>query len=383
MAKDYYDILGVARDATSEDIKKAFRKKAHQLHPDKAGGDEAKFKELNEAHHVLSDSEKRKQYDQFGSTFENTGGAGGAQGFGGFDGANPFGQGGVNFDFGDMGDVFETFFGGGGRGRSRSRARGGVDIQADLEISFEESVFGVKKDIRLYKTVTCDRCRGNRAEPGTPIETCAACQGSGQIQQVRNTILGQIRTASVCPECVGEGKSPKTMCSRCKGQGTEKKDVELAVDIPGGIHEGEALRLSGQGEAGEFGGQAGDLYVRVHVKESKDFTRDDDHIRSDIRVPFTTAALGGEVPVKTIEGEGTLSIPAGTQSGKEFRIRGKGFHRLRASGRGDHIVTVNVETPTKLSRKAKKLLKDLEEELASHSGFHFLRYLQILQKQFV
>lgn len=371
MSKDYYKTLGVERGASQDDIKRAFRKKAHELHPDKAGGDTEKFKELNEAYQVLGNEQKRQQYDQFGSTFENMG-AGGASGFGG---ANPFGQdsgqAGVNFDFGDMGDVFETFFGGGGRSRSRTRARAGSDIQADVEITFEESVFGVKKDFRLYKTVTCERCHGNRAEPGTPIVTCSACQGSGRIEQMRSTILGQIRTASVCPECLGEGKSPETVCTKCKGQGTEKKDVELAVDIPGGIEDGGMLRLTGQGEAGEFGGSYGDLYVRVHVRPSKDFTRDGDHIRSEIRVPFTVAALGGDVPVQTIEGEGTLSIPGGTQSGKEFRIRGKGFHRLRASGRGDHIVTVNVETPTKLSRKAKKLLKELESELGSRTGFHF------------
>ncbi|MBI2426593.1 MAG: molecular chaperone DnaJ [Candidatus Kerfeldbacteria bacterium] len=380
MSKDYYKTLGVERGASQDDVKRAFRKKAHELHPDKAGGDTEKFKELNEAYQVLGNEQKRSQYDQFGSTFENMGGAGGASGFGGgFGGANPFGQGfgngGVNFDFGDMGDVFETFFGGGGGARSRTRARGGADIQADVEISFEESVFGVKKDFRLYKTMTCERCHGNRAEPGTPIVTCSTCQGSGRIEQVRSTILGQIRTASVCPTCHGEGKSPEKNCTKCKGAGTEKRDVELAVDIPGGIEDQGMLRLSGQGEAGEFGGPYGDLYVRVHVKPSKNFTRDGDHIRSEVHIPFTVAALGGDVPMQTIEGEGTLSVPSGTQSGKEFRIRGKGFHRLRASGRGDHIVTVSVETPTKLSRKAKKLLKDLESEIGKGGVFNFLHAL--------
>lgn len=371
MAKDYYDILGVSRDATAEDIKKAFRKKAHEHHPDKAGGDETKFKELNEAYQVLSDAEKRKQYDQFGTTFENAGGAG--AGFGGFGNGSPFGAGGqrVDFDFGDVGDIFDTFFGGGARARSRRAARRGADIETDFDITFEEAVFGVEKDVTLYKTVVCERCGGNRAEPGTKISPCSTCDGSGQVESVRNTFLGQIRAASVCPECQGEGKIPEKKCTECRGSGVQKKNVTISVKIPGGIEDGAALRLTGQGEAGETAHAYGDLYVRIHVKPSKVFERDGDDIRSTVTVSFPEAALGTEVPIQTVDGEGTLKIPEGTQSGHEFRIRGKGFTHLQGSGRGDHIVTVHVHTPTKLSRKAKKMLKDLQSELGPHSIFHF------------
>ncbi len=351
MSKDYYHILGIERNASADEIKKAFRKKAHEFHPDKDGGDEAKFKECNEAYQVLSDPKKRQAYDQFGSAaFEQGGGFGGFEGFGnggGFGGFNAQG-----FDMGDLGDIFGEMFGFGGT-KTKARGRRGSDIQVDVELSFEEAVFGVDRDITLNRTIRCERCAGFGAEPGAKMKECRACGGSGVIDRVQRTILGQIRTRTACEECRGDGKIPEIKCSACHGIGVEKKQKTLTVSIPAGVDDGQVIRLRGEGEAGAYGGSEGDLFLRIHVGPSKYFTREGNTIRSVAKIGFTQAALGDKIEVKTVDGKVELKIPAGTQSGTEFKLRGKGI------AGGDHIVTVNVVTPKRLSREQKKLLDNL------------------------
>jgi len=361
MAKDYYDILGVSRSASDDEIKKAFRKKAHELHPDKSGGDEAKFKEANAAYQVLSNKEKRGQYDQFGQTFDDArrqgGGPSTSSGFGGF------GQGGFqgNVDMGDLGDIFGDMFGFGG-GRSRRVQRHiGSDIQADLRLTFREAVFGVTKELSLYKEAVCEVCKGNGAEPGSKISSCSTCKGSGQVQRVVNSIFGQMAQASVCPTCDGQGSVASQKCRACGGDGKVKRDTVIKVNVPAGIDDGETLRLQGQGEAGERGAGAGDLYLRIQVTPDTRYTRKKADILSEVHLGIASAALGTKVDVETLDGPVVMKIPSGTQSGKVFRFGGKGIPHLRKRGRGDHLVTVIVDTPRKLSGERKKLLKRLAE----------------------
>jgi len=371
MAKDYYDILGVSKGASQDEIKKAFRKMAHQYHPDKAGGNEAKFKEINEAYQVLSNSEKRSQYDQYGQTFEQAQRQGGFGGFSWQDFARqsggPFGGGfrteNVEFDFGDLGDIFGDLFGFGGRSRTRRtrERRKGQDVEISMEIDFREAVFGKEKIIDLYKNVTCPHCSGNGAEPGSKIITCATCGGSGQVEQVQHTILGQFRTVGVCPECRGEGKKASENCSKCRGQGRVRDTEKIKVKIPAGIDNGETIRLTGKGEAGQKGGVAGDLYITLRVKPDPEFKRDGYDIRSETEISFSQAALGTKIEVNTLDGSVRLKIPSSTQSGKIFILKGKGVPRLRGSGCGDQFVTVNVVTPAKLTKKQKELLKELAD----------------------
>jgi molecular chaperone DnaJ len=352
VSKDYYKILGVPKNASAEEIKKAFRVLAHQYHPDKAGGSEAKFKEINEAYQVLGDPEKRQRYDQFGSAaFE------GGQGFpgGGFSG---FSQGGLNFDFGDIGDLGEMFgdvFGFGG-GRRAKRARGGRDLKVDLTLAFEESVFGVSKDITFTRTENCSRCGGVGAEPGSKMKKCGECNGSGYQIHVQRTILGAMQTKTVCSACDGEGERPERECGQCHGSGLRKNKKTLTVDIPAGVEDGNSLSLRGQGEAIK-GGPSGDLYVRLRVKEDPRFVREGDDIRSEATIGFKSAALGGTVDIETVDGKVELKIPAGTQSHSEFRLRGKGVPSRR--GRGDHLVLIKVATPKNLSKKQKEILLNL------------------------
>ncbi len=348
MSKDYYKILDVDRGASQDEVKKAFRKQAHKFHPDKEGGDEAKFKEANEAYQILGDAERRKTYDQFGSAAFENGGAG-AGGFGGFGGG---GFQGFSGDMGDLGDIFGEMFGFGGT-KTKTRARRGSDIQVDLELTFEDAVFGVDRDIKLHKTIRCERCAGLGAEPGTTMNECKTCNGSGTIDKVQRTILGQIRTRAACDECGGDGKIPEKKCDSCRGVGVEKKQKTLTVSIPAGVDNGQTVRLRGEGEAGMYSGPEGDLYLRIHVKPSKDFVREGNTIRSEAKIGFTQAAMGDTIEVKTVDGKVDLKIPAGTQSGTEFRLKGKGIVGA------DHLVTAQVETPKKLSKKQKKLLEDL------------------------
>lgn len=336
--KDFYHILGVAKSASQEEIKQAFRKLAHKYHPDKSGGDEAKFKEINEAYQVLGDPKKRAQYDQFGSAaFENGGFGGAGQGFSGFE---------------DLGDIFGDIFGGG----QHERTRRGGDIQIDTEITFKEAVFGTEKTMTLTKPSMCERCGGNGGEPGTGMETCRTCRGSGVEAFLQRTFFGNIQTKRTCGTCQGSGELAKKACTTCRGEGVERKNRSLVVTIPAGVEDGSVLRVRGEGEYVK-GGKAGDLLIRLFVKSDIRFTREGADLRSEVKIGFTQAALGATIDAETIDGKVELHIPSGTQSGTQFRLRGKGVQTSR--GRGDQIVTVHVVTPKKLDKKQKKLLEEL------------------------
>ena len=348
--RDYYEVLGVKKGASADEIKKAFRKAAVKYHPDKEGGDEAKFKEINEAYEVLKDDKKRQRYDQFGHA-----GVGGAAG-----GGNPFEgfQGGgqnVHFDFGgaDFGDIFSSFFG--GNQRSQSGAGRGRDVETNVNLTFKEAVFGAEKNISLNLDVECDHCKGSGAEPGFGTKECPTCHGSGQEVRVINSLFGPIQQAATCHTCHGRGKVPEKECTVCGGRGVKRDKQDIKVKIPAGVDEGSAIRLNGRGEA-IAGGTAGDLYVAIHVQPHKKFTREGDLILSEETISMVDAALGCELDVETIDGELTMKIPAGTQSGTDFKLSGHGVPHLRGNGRGAQIITIKVETPTNLSRKQKDLL---------------------------
>ncbi len=356
MSQDYYNILGVDKGASQDEIKKAFRKKAHEFHPDKAGGDEAKFKEVNNAYQVLGDIKKRAQFDQFGAGFEQAGGAGG---FGGFSG----GAGGVHVDMDDLGDIFGgigDMFGFGG-GRSQTKQQRARDIRVGIELSFLEAVFGVEKELNIKKKITCDHCKGNIAEPGTKIETCKTCNGTGRVAKVQRTILGNIQVQSICDICQGEGKTYAKKCTKCYGSGTVEGVDKFKIKIPAGIDDGETIRLTGKGEAGAKGSPAGDMYVVVSVKKDKRWDRDGVNIKTQEEIGFVDASLGTKIEIETVSGGLSLKIPAGTQSGTIFKLRNKGIPGLRSGGKGDHFVKVIVKTPTNLNRKQKKLLEELNK----------------------
>jgi len=367
MAKDLYEILGVSKSASQEEIKKAYRKLAHQYHPDKSTGDEAKFKEVNQAHQVLGNPEKRRQYDQFGSSFGQAGAGPGGMNWNDFSrasGGGPFGgQQNVEFDMGDLGDVFGDLFGfgGGARRRSRQQQSRGNDIQSEMTIEFKEAVFGTEKMFELYKNVVCKQCSGNGAEPGTKIENCATCGGQGRVEKPVQTALGTFRTAVTCTECQGEGKKILTKCKKCRGEGRVKESEKVKVKIPEGISDGDTIRLAGKGEAGVQGAGIGDLYITLRITPDANFKREGDDILSFFEISYSQAALGTKIPVKTVDGEVMLKIPAGMPSGKVFSLKEKGVPHLRSRGRGDQLVTVNVKIPSKLSRKQKKLLEELAE----------------------
>ncbi len=378
MSKDYYNVLGIDRNASQDDIKKAFRKKAHQCHPDKKGGNEAKFKEINEAYQVLGNAKKRAQYDQFGSAFEHAQAGGGFSGFEGFRDFTGFTNG-FNINVDDLGDIFSNVgdaFGfsarggpasGWGGGRRRARAMQGSDIQVMLTIEFNEAVFGAEKEISLRKTVKCNKCKGNCAEPGSKIETCKVCGGSGRITRVQRTILGSMQVQMTCENCAGEGKAYAQKCSKCSGTGVCHELVKFNVKIPAGIDNGETIRLAGQGEAGEKGAPAGDLYLKIRVNSDPRFKREGYDILSKAEINFTQAALGDKIDIITVDGPVKLKIPEGTQSGRVFRLRSKGVPHLHGRGpfgstqgkRGDQLVEVVVRTPIGLNRKQKQMLKDL------------------------
>ena len=356
--KDYYTVLGVEKNANDEQIKKAFRSLAQKYHPDKKGGDEAKFKEISEAYAVLSDKKRRAQYDQFGGAGAQ-GGFGGfnnAQGFGGFDFSqfqDAFRNGGFETQF-DMGDIFGDLFGGG-----RGRARRGRDIAVDIEIDLRDAVFGTKRTMLLTKTSACTTCKGTGAKPEAGTNTCSTCSGRGQIRETRQSFLGNITTARTCPNCEGAGTVPKEVCSTCKGKGVEKKQEEVVVEIPAGIDNGEMIRQPHRGEAIK-GGEAGDLYIKIHIRPHKNITRSGAHLRTTLSIKLTEALLGTQKTIETLEGTDTLTIPAGTNHTDILALSGKGVpHNGR---RGDLLVTIHVETPSKLSRKAKQLVQDLANE---------------------
>lgn len=361
MAEDYYKILDVSKGASDDEIKKAYRKMAHKHHPDKSGGDEAKFKEINEAYQVLSDKSKRQQYDQFGKTFDQ-GSAQGGHGFSGFDFSGFSSGGGSSFggDFGgtDFEDIFSNIFGGGG-GSSKKRRRG-QDIQVDLEITFEEMVSGARKKINLYKTVVCDNCGGEGGEPGTNMKTCATCHGSGQVQKITRSFFGSFSQVSVCSDCQGMGKGYDKKCKICGGDGRVKKQQEIEINVPAGISDGQTISISGSGEAGEKGATPGDLYILIHVKNHPKFIRKNQDILSEEKISFSTAVLGGEIEIETISGRLILKIPSGTQSGETFRIKEKGVPDIHGRGRGNHLVKIIVRIPQRISREQKRLIEELK-----------------------
>jgi len=364
MAKDLYEILGVAKGANDQEIKNAYRKLALKWHPDKHKGEkeaEDKFKEINQAYEVLSDKSKRQQYDTFGSTGGPGGGPGfgGAQGFGGFD----FSGEGAGFA-----DIFETFFGGGGgggKGRASRKSGGamrGNDIEANIKITFEEAVFGCEKELEISKPDQCGHCKGNGAEPGTPIVTCKQCHGSGEIRTVRNTILGQMSTAHICDECNGAGRVAEKKCTTCHGTTRVRMKERVKVKIPAGVDNGSTIRVSGKGEGGARGGASGDLYINLAVEASKKFVRDGMDIHSEVEIPVIQAVLGSEVEVETLEGPQKIRIPAGTQDGKVFKLSEKGVVRIGGSARGNQLVKLRVKIPEKLSKREKELYIELAKE---------------------
>jgi molecular chaperone DnaJ len=357
--RDYYEVLGVSKNASADELKKAYRKLAIEHHPDR-GGNEEQFKELNEAYEVLKDDAKRKRYDQFGHA--GVGSSAASDGGNPFAGFGGFSQGeNVNFDFGDLGlgDILGSFFGGtGGEQRRQNRGR---DVETEIEITFEQAIFGTEVDLHLTLEDTCEHCKGTTVEPGYEMKPCDECKGSGQINRVTKTIFGNIQQAMVCPKCHGGGKIPEKLCTVCHGKGTQRRTQEIKLKVPAGIDDGATIRLREHGEA-TANGPKGDLYVLVRVKPDKKFTREGDLILSQEHVSMIDAALGTEIEVQTVDGPVQMKVPIGTQSGSDFKLSGHGAPRLNhASIRGAHIVTILVDTPTKLSAKQKQLLEQLKK----------------------
>lgn len=357
--RDYYEVLGVSKGASDDEVKKAFRKKAIEFHPDKEGGDEAKFKEVNEAYEVLKDDKKRQRYDQFGHAGVGGSSSGGGDPFGGFGGFGGAQGQNINFDFGDLGlgDIFGSFFGGGAQ--RNQRAKRGRDVETDVVITFEQAVFGTEVELNLVMEDVCEHCKGTTAEPGHDLKTCDTCKGSGQVVSVTRTIFGNIQQATTCPTCHGSGKIPEKLCTVCKGKGTKSKNQEIKLKIPAGIDDGATIRLREHGEA-MANAPRGDLYVNLRVKAHKKFTREGDLILSEETIPMVDAALGIEMDIDTVDGPVKMKIPAGTQSGTDFKLSGHGVPHMRGGGRGAHIVTIVVETPQSLSKAQKDILEQFK-----------------------
>ena len=360
--RDYYEVLGVGKDADAKEIKKAYRKLAMKYHPDKNPGDkdaEEKFKEINEAYEVLSDEEKRSTYDRFGHDGLNgQGGFGGGQGFGGFGGSG----------FGGFEDIFGDIFGssfGGGFGGSSSRRRGpkrGADIRQSVTISFEDAAFGKKIKVKINRSEECEECHGSGARPGTSKKTCPTCHGSGTVQSVQRTPFGNIASQRTCSTCDGEGEINESPCNKCHGKGSVRKTKTIEVDIPAGIDDGQMIKLSGQGEVGEKGGPRGDLYIVVNVQKHEIFTREGYDVYIEMPIRFTQAALGDKLEVPTLDGKVSYNLPEGTQTGTVFRLKGKGIPKLKSNVRGDQYVKVTVEIPKKLNEKQKELVREFAKE---------------------
>jgi molecular chaperone DnaJ len=348
--RDYYEVLGISKDSSPEEIKKAYRKMAREYHPDvnKAADAETKFKEAKAAYDVLSDDQKKAQYDRFGHVDPNQGMGGGGDAGGGF------------------GDLFDMFFGGGGQRRNPNAPQRGNDLQYTLTIEFKEAVFGKEIDIHIPRTESCDTCHGNGAKPGTKPETCSVCHGSGQQEVVQNTAFGRIVNRRVCSACNGQGVTIKEKCPTCHGSGKVKKQRTIHLNIPAGIDEGAQLRVSGEGEAGTRGGPAGDLYVVIRVKPHEFFDREGDDIYCEIPLTFTQAGLGDEIEIPTLTEKVKLKVPAGTQTETYFRLKGKGVPHLRGYGQGDQHVKVIVVTPTNLSDEQKELLREFSRQSGEH-----------------
>ncbi|MBQ4810710.1 molecular chaperone DnaJ [Pseudoalteromonas luteoviolacea] len=354
--RDYYEVLGVSKDANERDIKKAYKRLAMKYHPDRTAGDEAleaKFKEVKEAYEVLTDSQKRQMYDQYGhAAFEQNGG-GGHGGFGG------------GADFGDIfGDVFGDIFGGGGGGRRQSRQQRGADLRYSLDLSLEEAVKGKDVEIKVPTWVSCKPCDGSGAKAGSKPKTCTTCHGAGQVQMRQ----GFFAVQQTCPTCQGTGQVISDPCNKCHGQGRVEKTKTLSVKIPAGVDTGDRIRLSGEGEAGMHGAPAGDLYVQVTVREHPIFVRDGNNLYCEVPISYTTAALGGEIEVPTLDGRANLKIPSESQTGKMFRMRGKGVKSVRSGSVGDLICKVVIETPVNLNERQRELLRELEESMSGDTS---------------
>ncbi|MDR1588750.1 MAG: molecular chaperone DnaJ [Oscillospiraceae bacterium] len=349
--RDYYEVLGLRKGASDDEIKKSFRKLAKQYHPDVNPGNkdaETRFKEINEAYEVLSDPEKKARYDQFGHAGVDPGyGAGGGGGFSGF--------GGMDFD---LGDIFGSIFGGGGRSSgSRAGPRRGSRVQVGLTLTFEEAAFGCEKDVSVSRIEKCDDCGGDGCKPGTSAEKCANCNGTGVVTSQQRTPFGVMQSTADCPKCQGRGKVIKQPCPKCRGAGLVRRNKKVKVNIPAGIDDGQTISVRGQGNAGADGGQAGDLYVTVSVLRHAQFEREGDAVLIGIPISIVQAALGAELEVPTLDGKVKYTVPEGTQTGSVFRLRGKGIPNLRSGARGDQFVTVHVETPTGLTSEQKELLR--------------------------
>jgi molecular chaperone DnaJ len=351
--RDYYEVLGVPRDASGEDIKKAFRKLAFQYHPDrnKDNGAEEKFKEINEAYEVLSDANKRVAYDRFGH--------GGGEGF--------FGRGFDGFDFGGFGDIFEAFFGGAST-TARQAPRRGSDIRHKISISFEEAALGCEKEININRTEACATCRGTRSKPGTQPSRCPTCGGNGQIRRVQRSLFGQFINTAVCEQCHGEGNLVMDPCPDCRGSGYQKHKRHISVKVPAGVDDDNVIRLTGEGDAGYRSGSPGNLYVEVSVGRHEFFSREGDNVLYELPVNFAQAALGTEVEVPTLYGSSRVKIPAGSQTGRVFQLKDRGIPHLRSSGRGDQMVVLRVMTPESLSKEQRRLFEELAKALGNTRG---------------
>lgn len=354
MSKNYYEVLGVAKTASKDDIKKAFRKLAHKYHPDKKDGDAEKFKEVSEAYTILSDDKKRAEYDSYGRVFsDGAGPGGGGQGpFGGFDFSGFNAQG---FEGFDLGDIFGDIFGGG-----REQARRGRDISIDLELPFHESIFGTERKILLGKTALCEICKGNGAAPGSGLHTCASCNGKGKIHETKRSFFGSFSAVTTCSTCNGRGQVPKEKCRTCHGMGVHRKDEEIALRIPAGIEDGEVIRMTGGGEA-IAGGTAGDLYVKIRVRKHPMYVKEGNNLTTHLSIKLTSALLGGEYRIQTLDGDLTVSVPAGVSVGEILRVKGKGVPYDK-NKRGDLLIKLSIEFPSKLSKEAARLVEELKKE---------------------
>ena len=360
--KDYYNVLGVNKNASKEEIKKAFYKLAHKYHPDKKEGNETKFKQVNEAYQVLSDDIKRSKYDQYGSQYENIGQAHQQSGFGGFDFSNfsgGFQNGSADFDFGNLNDIFSDFFTG-GMGGGRREPRRGRDISTEIQISFSDSIFGVNRKILITKTSACLSCNGSGAKAGAKMETCKQCNGQGKIHETKKSFLGVISSTKICEVCYGEGEVPKEVCDKCKGKGVLRREEEISISIPARIRDGEMVRMTGFGEAISKG-KAGDLYIKINVTPHPVFKRDGSDLIMKLDLKLSDALLGMEYPIQTLDGEIKVTIPEGVSINEILRVRGKGVPTAK-NKRGDLLIKLNIKLPSKISRKSRELIEQLKKE---------------------
>ncbi len=359
MAQDYYELLGVSRSASQDEIKKAFRTQAHKYHPDKGGGDEAKFKEVNAAYQVLSNPEKRAKYDQFGAAFEQAGGGAGGMNWNDF--ARQGGAGFQSADFGDLGDIFGDLFGfGGGRRASQSSNRG-ADLEFRMTITLEEVASGVTKVLELDRERACSTCGASGAAAGSKTVECKTCGGSGQVERIQQSFFGAMRSVARCSACDGSGQQIKEPCPDCRGEGRRRTKQKLKVEIPAGIENGQSMRLNGEGMAGRRGNPSGDLYLRIEVQSDPRFERSGADLKTSLAIGVADAALGVKVPVETVQGQVVLTVPAGTQPGTVMKLKGKGLPHLRSTTHGDLFVEVSVKVPTKLDKKAKAAFQELRD----------------------